>query len=135
MSSTEAAAVSDGPYVGPRPFGREHSSLFFGRTREIEELFKLLLAERIVLLYSPSGAGKSSLLQAGVAPLLEAQQYTVLPVMRVHAPLEEGEPGARYRRSALASLEEGLLKRREAFYRNPKEKIPDREPLTEEEAR
>ncbi len=69
------------PYVGPRPFlpGEE----LFGRDREKRDLFDQLLAERIVLLHSPSGAGKSSLVNAGLIPLLKAEGLTILPVVRV----------------------------------------------------
>jgi hypothetical protein len=50
------------PYAGPRPLGAEDP--IFGREREIRELLYLFTAERIVLLVSPSGAGKSSLINA-----------------------------------------------------------------------
>jgi len=56
------------PYVGPRPI--ETGERLFGRARELTELQYLLSAERIVLLHSPSGAGKSSLIQAGLIPQL-----------------------------------------------------------------
>ena len=57
------------PFVGPRPI--EAGQKIFGRDREINELYYLLSAERIVLLHSPSGAGKSSLIQAGLMPRLQ----------------------------------------------------------------
>jgi hypothetical protein len=57
------------PYVGPRAF-RSGEDLP-AREQEIQELTDLLIAERFVLLHAPSGAGKTSLIQAGVAPLLE----------------------------------------------------------------
>ena len=47
------------PYVGPRPF--ETGQTLYGREREIAALRYMLTSERIVLLYAPSGAGKSSL--------------------------------------------------------------------------
>ena len=50
------------PYVGPRSF--QTGQKLYGRDRELRELASLLIAERIVLLHSPSGAGKSSLIQA-----------------------------------------------------------------------
>ena len=70
--------MSNSPFVGPRPFEKEDSDRFFGRTREIEELLSLIIAHRAVLVYAQSGAGKSSLLRAGVIKRLEEQHYQVL---------------------------------------------------------
>ena len=42
------------PYIGPRAF--QTGEILYGRDREVEELLDLLIAERIVLLHSPSGA-------------------------------------------------------------------------------
>jgi hypothetical protein len=72
------------PFVGPRPFEKEDRESFFGRTRELEELLSLLIAHRAVLVYAQSGAGKTSLLKAGVIPRLEEQDFRVLPPARVH---------------------------------------------------
>jgi len=77
------AAADQKPYVGPRPFGRDEKDLFFGRDRETRDLCSLVVAHPIVLLYAASGAGKSSLLNAGLIPLLEARGYEVLPSARV----------------------------------------------------
>ncbi len=77
------AAADQTPYVGPRPFGRNEKDLFFGRDRETRDLCSLVVAHPIVLLYAASGAGKSSLLNAGLIPLLEARGYEVLPPARV----------------------------------------------------
>jgi hypothetical protein len=59
------------PYVGPRPL-RAGEDLP-AREQEVRELTDLLIAERITLLHAPSGAGKTSLIQAGVIPLLERE--------------------------------------------------------------
>jgi WD40 repeat protein len=96
------------PYPGPRPYQRGET--LYGRDREITELFYLLSAERIVLLHSPSGAGKSSLVDAGLVPQLQ-ERFDVWPSIRVSlAPDESGSTthGNRFVRSVLASLEEGL---------------------------
>jgi WD40 repeat protein len=78
----------------------------FGRDREISELYLRLSAERIVLLHSPSGAGKSSLVQAGLLPLA-ARSFDVWGPTRVHA--EPAVPGAnRYVLSAIQGFEEGV---------------------------
>ena len=84
--------MSDSPFVGPRPFEKEDSDRFFGRTRESEELLSLIIAHRAVLVYAQSGAGKSSLLRAGVMKRLEDQQYQVLPSARVHGLLPKDVP-------------------------------------------
>ena len=77
------AAADQAPYVGPRPFGRDEKDLFFGRDRETRDLCSLVVAHPIVLLYAASGAGKSSLRNAGLIPLLETRGYEVLPSARV----------------------------------------------------
>jgi hypothetical protein len=84
--------MSDSPFVGPRPFEKEDSDRFFGRTRETEELLSLIIAHRAVLVYAQSGAGKSSLLRAGVIKRLEEQQYQVLRSARVHGLLPTDVP-------------------------------------------
>jgi hypothetical protein len=71
------------PYVGPRAFKK--GELLFGREREVRELVSMLIADRIVLLYSPSGAGKTSLIQAGLVKALEEEDLRVLPLLRVSA--------------------------------------------------
>lgn len=76
------------PYVGPRAF--RTGERLFGRDREASELANLLIAERVVLLHSPSGAGKTSLIQAGVTPLLEDAGFRLTPPLRVKTPPPEG---------------------------------------------
>jgi WD40 repeat protein len=106
----EAVAPRLNPFVGPRSF--RMGEKLYGRDREALDLLDLLIAERIVLLYSPSGAGKSSLLQAELLPRLVEEGFHVLPPIRVSMEppsLGEGITVAnRYIFSALLSLEEGL---------------------------
>jgi len=78
-----APAPTPQPYVGPRPFDLAERGLFFGRERETEDLFHSLLAQRLVLLHSPSGAGKSSLINAALLPLLEREQFMIYPSIRL----------------------------------------------------
>ena len=103
-----APTRSDDPYVGPVSF--RAGDLLYGRDREREELLDLLIAERIVLLYSPSGAGKTSLIEAALVPALVNADFEVLPTIRVtHAlPPEPGlpVPRNRYVMGVLLSLEE-----------------------------
>lgn len=57
-------------YPGVQPFSTQDKDLFFGRENEIRELSELIQLEKLVVLYGQSGIGKSSLLQAGIAPKL-----------------------------------------------------------------
>jgi WD40 repeat protein len=109
-SNTETVISRPNPYVGPRSFKKGET--LYGREQESSELVDLLIAQRIVMMYSPSGAGKSSILNAVLIPRLEAEDFEVLPVMRVNL---EPPPAAeldenfnRYVYSALLSVEEAV---------------------------
>jgi hypothetical protein len=83
------AERSDGvPFVGPRPFSAEESDVFFGRDREVDRLVSLVISQPAVLLYAVSGAGKTSLLSAGLIPELTRQGFDVLPTLRLRGPIE-----------------------------------------------
>ena len=69
------------PYVGPRAFRQDET--LYGRDREARELADLLIAQRIVLLHAPSGAGKTSLIQAGLVGLLKDENFAPTPPLRV----------------------------------------------------
>ncbi len=56
-------------------FRREDASIFFGRGRQIRDLYQRVTDSQgapILLFYGQSGVGKSSLLEAGLLPRLEA---------------------------------------------------------------
>lgn len=80
------------PYVGPRPFERteEDRLRFFGRDQEALEIVSLIFSHPIVVVYAQSGAGKTSLLNAEIAPELEKKKFQVLPLARVSGGLPEG---------------------------------------------
>ncbi|MGE5154624.1 MAG: hypothetical protein ACM3ST_11465, partial [Bdellovibrio bacteriovorus] len=97
------------PFIGPYPFKR--GDRLFGRRRESRELYYLLSAERIVWLHSPSGAGKTSLIWAGLAGMFERDGFRVCPPIRVNLDLPEDASAAGanpYLTSVLLSLKEGL---------------------------
>ncbi len=92
------------PYIGPRSFlPTEH---LYGRDTETRKLANLLGAERIVLLHSPSGAGKTSLVQAALIPKMRERKFHVRPIIRVNRePRQASAGGNRYVFSLLSSLE------------------------------
>jgi hypothetical protein len=79
-----AASAPLKPYVGPRPFEKGDSRLFFGREREAHEVSSLVFANKFFVLYAASGAGKTSLVNAGVLPIVE-KRLEVLPTARFQA--------------------------------------------------
>ncbi len=62
-------------YPGIRSFEADDQILFNGRSKEIDELFNLVKIKPLVVLFGKSGLGKTSLLKAGVGPLLLKQHY------------------------------------------------------------
>ena len=77
-------------YPGLHSFGVEsvYQKLFFGRDRECQELFNLVRSNRLTVLYGKSGLGKTSLLQAGIFPLL--RNIHCLPLrVRLNEPGED----------------------------------------------
>ena len=72
------------PYRGLEAFGEEHAAFFFGRAAIVDELVRTLAGHPVLLVAGRSGAGKSSLLRAGLVPRLRASGATVAEV-RVRA--------------------------------------------------
>src|SRR5262245_8170190 len=60
------------PYPGLRPFEADEADLFFGREEHVDALLKRLSSSHFVAVVGESGAGKSSLVRAGLLPALEA---------------------------------------------------------------
>src|ERR1700722_9267365 len=66
----------ESPYRGLQLFDVENEAIFFGRTRERDEILGTLQSRSVeenkpfVLIFGASGSGKSSLLRAGVMPWL-----------------------------------------------------------------
>ena len=58
------------PYRGLLPYDRAHEAVFYGRERLTAELAGLLAETGMVMVTGASGAGKTSLLQAGLIPAL-----------------------------------------------------------------
>lgn len=68
------------PFPGLRPFDFRDREFFFGRQEQIYSLYRLIDRSRFVAVVGSSGSGKSSLVRAGLLPLLDE---------------ETGEPGGR----------------------------------------
>ena len=73
-----------GPLLGQRPYKfldyytQQDADLFFGRDEWAEQLSAAILAHPLVVLFGPSGMGKTSLLQAGVLPRLQQRDCWIV---------------------------------------------------------
>jgi len=66
------------PWPGLATYDESSHDYFYGREAEVEELLRLVKLSPLTVLYGKSGLGKSSLLQAGLFPVLRHAHY--LPV-------------------------------------------------------
>jgi len=73
------------PYQGLRAFESVDRAVFFGRSAESKAVRELWREHRMLVVYGPSGVGKTSLVRAGVIPEFDIDAATVLPVGRVSA--------------------------------------------------
>jgi hypothetical protein len=62
-------------YPGIRAFESDERELFFGREQETLELFSMVKVRPLTVLFSKSGIGKTSLINAGLIPLLEEDGF------------------------------------------------------------
>lgn len=67
------------PYKGLASFTAADAEVFVGREQMAEALLDRIREESLTCVVGPSGVGKTSLLQAGVLPLLTADGWTVVP--------------------------------------------------------
>ncbi len=77
------------PYLGPQPFDRADADRFYARTVEARELFAMTVAHQVVVLYAESGAGKTSLLRAGLQTVAATPLRVAFPRLRANYPLAD----------------------------------------------
>jgi WD40 repeat protein len=77
------------PWPGLPAYDEASSAFFYGRGEEAAELLRLIRVAPLTAVYGKSGLGKTSLLQAGLFPLLRAEHF--LPVY-LRMDFSEGEP-------------------------------------------
>jgi WD40 repeat protein len=66
------------PWLGLGSYSEKDLELFWGRDNETKELFRMVKREVLTIIFGCSGVGKTSLLHAGLFPLLRDEHY--LPV-------------------------------------------------------
>jgi len=121
-STSEARAVwkQGSPFRGLEAFHFEHAPVFFGRTRAVSDILQALRDQdadgrSFVLVLGMSGGGKSSVVRAGVLPMLtkpgviegvDIWRRAVFRPTDVHDDLFTGLAKALLRETALPSLDE-----------------------------
>jgi hypothetical protein len=90
-SAIEASAMDavrltpEQPWPGLASFRQEDAGFFFGRGVETQELFRLVKSDPLTLLFGKSGLGKSSLISAGLFPILDKKGYRPVYLRFDHA--------------------------------------------------
>src|SRR3954468_13032023 len=83
----------DHPWPGLVSFTEANYSFFFGREREVNQLARLVRQETLTVFFGKSGLGKSSILRAGLSPLLRDSEFVPIYIRLNHAdgspPLED----------------------------------------------
>lgn len=74
------ATEASSPYKFLYPYEYGDEELFFGRDEEIKLLVADIVVSRLVVLFAPTGTGKTSLINAGVRPVLERRGYATFYV-------------------------------------------------------
>ena len=67
------AASATHPFPGLRPFAYQDHEYFFGREEQTYALYRLIDRSRFIAVVGSSGSGKSSLVRAGLLPLLDTE--------------------------------------------------------------
>ena len=63
------------PWPGPKPYEEGEWELFFGRDHDVDIIAQKLATEQLTVLLGASGSGKTSLIRAGLIPLLRNRRY------------------------------------------------------------
>jgi len=121
------------PFRGLLPFGEGDGAFFFGRDKEIREVAARLEQRRLLMVTGVSGSGKSSLVMAGVIPMLRAGLVPKLGT-RVHVAIMKPRGGPLYQLEHALNTALGRSVDREVLTRTTYGLVDALKPLPEHES-
>jgi hypothetical protein len=81
--------VNKNPFMGLNAFDEKDADLFYGREKVLTDLLKKVETLPLIVVVGASGTGKSSVVKAGLIPLLKERNFNILPTIRpTQKPLE-----------------------------------------------
>ncbi|MFV2001085.1 MAG: protein kinase, partial [Acidimicrobiia bacterium] len=120
------------PYKGLSAFGELDATDFHGRDSEIEEIIDTLAGHSLVAVVGPSGIGKSSVVRAGMIPVLrrggipESDQWLITDMLPGAYPYEElASALMRVATEMPSDLEDDLRRDARGLARSVKRYVPD----------
>jgi hypothetical protein len=87
VAEAVAGPLTKPPYKFLDYYDSDDRDIFYGRQIESVRFFRLVLSHRLTVLFGASGTGKTSLLKAGVLPMLWGQGYATAYVRALDDPL------------------------------------------------
>jgi tetratricopeptide (TPR) repeat protein len=75
LGREDVLLTAENPWPGLVSFSETNQAFFFGRDQEIADLARLITQETLTVLFGKSGLGKSSILNAGLAPVLRKSEF------------------------------------------------------------
>lgn len=108
------------PFPGLRPFSSRDHAFFFGREDQTFALYRLLRGNHFVAVVGSSGSGKSSIVRAGLLPLLDQENEQSEKKVWRYATMRPGRDPINRLANALAKIpgEQG-----DAFYEARRDRI------------
>lgn len=76
------SSTIESPFKFLDAYHKQDRDIFFGRTDEVEELFNRVYQTNLLLIYGPTGTGKTSIIECGLGNMFEDADWLPLNIRR-----------------------------------------------------